>query len=123
LHSAHRRVGIERHFLNTSREAIETLGITHLRVRRKGESPDWFSRHDWSYWTFKNMFPRATAHAKPIQSYKLWDGYRVDLRTVGCLQRMLATIMSCDLNKFASSARQPDDATLIEQVRSLGCID
>jgi hypothetical protein len=69
-----------KHRYNTSRETLLALDVTHLLIRHRGDPFDWFSRHDWTFWTLRHLFPDAAAGGEPMARYPLWDGSFVDLR-------------------------------------------
>lgn len=56
---------------NKSREALESMNVTHLLVR---------NRSDWTYRFIKKTFPDAARRAKTVKTYDLWRGISVDLR-------------------------------------------
>lgn len=75
-----------KHRFNTSRESLLALDVTHVLIRHRGDPFDWFSRHDWTFWTVRHVFPGAVAGGEPVARYRLWDGTFVDLRTANLPQ-------------------------------------
>ncbi|MGB8328603.1 MAG: hypothetical protein WCE62_00640 [Polyangiales bacterium] len=82
---------------NMSREALESMNVTHLLVR---------NRNDWTYRFIQKTFPDIAHHAKTVKTYDLWRGFSVDLRPIDTPLAQLTIVKTAETKLRSDSTDQ-----------------